>query len=198
MVVHMVRLVIALVTLATAVWVATDSSRLGARKGALGGGFLDMGPVGWFFACWLLWIVGFPCYLVARPRLVAAKRARDAAPYGGGWGYGSATPGPVWPAPPNGPGWTYPGTGHPAAPYYPAGYGPAPYQPAGYPPYAQYPAGAYQAAPQHPPHMPFAVGGDPSAFAPPSAAAPTLPPPPPPPPPSAPPYPGGQGETPPG
>jgi hypothetical protein len=65
----------------TSIWVAVDSSNLGAGHGARGGGFLDMGPVSWLFACLLLWIVAFPCYLVARSKLVAMKA-------------GQATPGP--------------------------------------------------------------------------------------------------------
>jgi hypothetical protein len=62
----MIRLIFSLCVLGTAIWVAADASRLGARKGATGGGFLDMGPVGWFFACFFLSIVAFPCYLVHR------------------------------------------------------------------------------------------------------------------------------------
>lgn len=59
-----------LVVIATAIWIAIDASHLGARRGTLGGGMLDMGPVGWFFATLLLWIVALPCYLVTRPKLV--------------------------------------------------------------------------------------------------------------------------------
>jgi hypothetical protein len=61
--------------LASSLWVLVDSIRLGAKRGALGGGFLDMGPVAWFFACLLLWIVAMPCYLVTRRRLVTRHRA---------------------------------------------------------------------------------------------------------------------------
>ena len=59
----------------SSIWVLIDSSRLGAKRGALGGGFLDMGPVGWFAVTLLLWIVGLPCYLAIRPRLVTRRRA---------------------------------------------------------------------------------------------------------------------------
>jgi hypothetical protein len=65
--------------LASDIWVARDARRLGARRGTLGG-FLDMGPVGWFFACLFLWLVAFPCYLATRPKLVAAKAAREGYP----------------------------------------------------------------------------------------------------------------------
>ena len=88
----MAFLVVLLVVLGTSIWVAIDSSTLGARKGVLGGGFLDMGPVGGFFGCLLVWIVVFPCYLVARPKLVAVKQGRlapNAFP-----GYPPPQPGP--------------------------------------------------------------------------------------------------------
>jgi len=60
---------------ALTIWVAIDASKLGARRGRLGGGLLDMGPVGWFFSCFLFWLIAFPCYLVARPRLLRANQA---------------------------------------------------------------------------------------------------------------------------
>jgi len=63
--------------IASAIWVAVDASSLGARAGRLNGGMLDMGPAGWFFVTLLIWIVGFPCYLVARPRYVALKQAEE-------------------------------------------------------------------------------------------------------------------------
>ena len=62
------------VVIVTAICVAVDASRLGATRGGLGGGLLDMGPASWFFACLLLWIVALPCYLATRPKLV--RRAR--------------------------------------------------------------------------------------------------------------------------
>ena len=95
-----------LVVLGTAIWAGIDASQLGARRGVLGGGFLDMGPVAWFFAVWLLWIIAFPCYLVARPRLVAVRDASayrqvPAAPYGYGVPVGHqafSSPPPAQPA----------------------------------------------------------------------------------------------------
>ncbi len=62
------RLIMSLVVIATTVWVGIDASNLRVTRGRLGGGFLDMGVVGWVFAVLLLWIVAFPCYLVARVR----------------------------------------------------------------------------------------------------------------------------------
>jgi Protein of unknown function (DUF2510) len=72
------------IELALAIWVAYDASKLGASRGRLGGGMLDMGPVAWFFCCFLCFIVGFVCYVVNRPKLVAmnADAARQIAPFG--------------------------------------------------------------------------------------------------------------------
>lgn len=78
----MIELIALLVVFGTAIWVAVDASRLGAKKGTLGGGMLDMGPASWFFCCLLLWIVAFPCYLAARPRL-AARQALVSGSAGG-------------------------------------------------------------------------------------------------------------------
>ena len=87
--------VIVLVVLGTSLWVLADASILGARKGLLAstlprqsehgpppsGGLADMGPAGWFFVCLLLWIVGFPMYLVTRPRYVKLRKlATSSAP----------------------------------------------------------------------------------------------------------------------
>ena len=64
-----------LVVVGTSIWVAVDAANLGARRGVLGGGFFDMGAVGWLACCLLFWIVGFPAYLVTRSRYVERKRA---------------------------------------------------------------------------------------------------------------------------
>ena len=65
----MLQWVVLLVVVAAAVLVLVDSARLGARRGALGGGLLDIGPVGWFVGVLLVWFVALPAYLVARRRL---------------------------------------------------------------------------------------------------------------------------------
>ena len=54
-------------------WVLIDSIQLGARKGLLGEGLLDMGPAGWFFVCLGMWIIGFPAYLIKRSDIKAAS-----------------------------------------------------------------------------------------------------------------------------
>jgi hypothetical protein len=70
-----VGLVIAIVVVGTSIWVAIDASRLEVTRGCLGGGFADSGPVGWFFCALLIWIIGFPAYLITRPKYVARRRA---------------------------------------------------------------------------------------------------------------------------
>jgi hypothetical protein len=69
----MLSLIILLVVVGTSIWVLMDASNLGVRRGALGGGFADMGVGGWFFVCLLLWIIGFPMYLATRPKYVAHR-----------------------------------------------------------------------------------------------------------------------------
>ena len=58
-----------LIIVGTSLWVAYDAEKKGAKSGRLGGGFFDMGPIGWLFACLLLWIVAFPAYLVKREEI---------------------------------------------------------------------------------------------------------------------------------
>jgi hypothetical protein len=72
-------LVIAIVVAGTSIWVAIDASHLEVKRGCLGGGFADSGPVGWFFCTLLLWIIGFPAYLITRPKYVERRRALAAA-----------------------------------------------------------------------------------------------------------------------
>ena len=120
-------LIVFVVAVGVATWVATDASRLGARRGRLGGGFLDMGPVGWFFACVITWLVGVVCYLIARPRLVAAQHG-PTYHHDTGWRTaGSWQPPPAAYGPPAyGP----PAYGPPA--YGPPAYGPPTYGPPAY------------------------------------------------------------------
>ena len=60
-----------LIVIGSAIWVAADASSIGARKGLIPG-FFNMGPAGWFFATLLLWIIGFPGYLATRGRIKEA------------------------------------------------------------------------------------------------------------------------------
>ena len=57
--------VIPFLQLGTSIWVYFDAKSIGVEKGQLQR-LADMGPAGWFYACLLLWIVGFPLYLAKR------------------------------------------------------------------------------------------------------------------------------------
>jgi len=64
------------VVVVSVVWVYVDAHAIGARRG-LRPGFTDLGPFGWACCTLLLWIVTFPLYLAARPRIRAAACDRD-------------------------------------------------------------------------------------------------------------------------
>jgi hypothetical protein len=67
---------ITIIWLGSSTWVLIDAKQLGAKRGRLGGGFLDMGYWGWFFACLLLWILAFPFYLIKRPEYAKLKNCK--------------------------------------------------------------------------------------------------------------------------
>lgn len=54
-----------LLVIGSSIWVFFDATTIGVKKGQVSG-VADMSPVGWFFACLLLWIIGFPLYLSKR------------------------------------------------------------------------------------------------------------------------------------
>ncbi len=54
-----------LIVVGTSIWVLIDAKSIGVEKGQIEG-LGNMGPWGWFFACLLLWIGGFPFYLAKR------------------------------------------------------------------------------------------------------------------------------------
>jgi hypothetical protein len=62
-------------------WVFADARRLGAKRGALGGGLLDAGAVEWLIGCLFLFGIVFPCYFLARRKLVRARESRDTPSY---------------------------------------------------------------------------------------------------------------------
>lgn len=67
--------VIILVWIVTSVWVGFDAKSIGARKGLLTG-IADMGPLGWFGATLIVWVIGFPLYLANRSRIKEAALRR--------------------------------------------------------------------------------------------------------------------------
>jgi len=54
-----------LIVIVTSIWVLIDSKIIGVNKGQVTG-LLNLGPWGWFLCSLLLWIIGFPCYLIKR------------------------------------------------------------------------------------------------------------------------------------
>jgi len=69
-----VRWVYLAVVVATTIWVGFDASTLGVKRGRLGGGVVDMSVTSWVICCFFLWIISFPCYLVARSKYQALSR----------------------------------------------------------------------------------------------------------------------------
>jgi hypothetical protein len=69
--------VVLLLVIGTSVWVAVDAKNLGMQRGRIGGGMLDMSVTGWVVCCLLLWIIAFPCYLVARGKYQALQRNQE-------------------------------------------------------------------------------------------------------------------------
>ena len=53
------------VVIVTIIWVLVDAKKIGVQKGQITG-IANMGPWSWFVVCLLLWVVGFPLYLVKR------------------------------------------------------------------------------------------------------------------------------------
>jgi choline-glycine betaine transporter len=62
------RAIVWLIVIITSIWVLIDAKKIGVKKGQIKG-LADIGPWGWFFVCLLLWIIGFPLYLLKRGEL---------------------------------------------------------------------------------------------------------------------------------
>lgn len=62
-----------LLILGTSLWVFFDARSIGVKKGQVKG-MADMGPVGWLFACLLIWIIAFPMYLAKRSAFKSANQ----------------------------------------------------------------------------------------------------------------------------
>jgi hypothetical protein len=139
--------IMGLIVLGSAIWMGVDSAQLGYDKRDIRG-IAAMGPVGWFFCGWLLWIIAFPLYLVKRPELKAAGERRKQM---------LASGMPMQGLPPHG----YPPPPYP--PYPPQqGYPPQP----GYPPPQGYPPPPYPPQPGYPPYPPQGYPPSPPAAAP--------------------------------
>jgi hypothetical protein len=69
----LISVIFLLLVIGTSIWVGIDAGNLGVKRGRLGGGGLDMSVAAWVVCCLLLWIIAFPCYLVARGRYQALR-----------------------------------------------------------------------------------------------------------------------------
>lgn len=49
----------------SSIWALFDAKTIGVCKGQIKG-IADMGPVSWFMACLLFWILAFPLYMSKR------------------------------------------------------------------------------------------------------------------------------------
>lgn len=67
-----------LIIIGTSIWVYFDAKSIGVKKGQIEG-IANMGPVGWFFVCLLLWIIGFPVYLAKRGEFKRINSSKSAA-----------------------------------------------------------------------------------------------------------------------
>jgi hypothetical protein len=97
--------VIWVVIAASCVWVGVDAHHLGVKRGRLGGGMLDMSVASWVICSLFVWIIAFPCYLVARGRYQAMRGAQiyGSVPHGTASPQGPAgwpNQGPIMSAPP--------------------------------------------------------------------------------------------------
>lgn len=53
--------IITIIVIATSIWVLIDAQTIGIKKGQIQG-MGNMGPISWFLACLLIWIVAFPFF----------------------------------------------------------------------------------------------------------------------------------------
>ena len=70
------EIIILLIIFCTSIWVLVDAIKIGVKKGQIKG-IADLGPWGWFFACLLIWIIGFPLYLAKRGELKRVSSAQS-------------------------------------------------------------------------------------------------------------------------
>ncbi|WP_146108867.1 hypothetical protein [Chromatium okenii] len=78
-----------IIIIATSIWVLIDAKKIGVKRGQISG-MGNMGPWGWFFVCFFLWIIGLFFYLAKRPefkrinteaRIVLKRKSKLSAIY---------------------------------------------------------------------------------------------------------------------
>lgn len=67
---------IGIVVIVSSIWVYFDARRIGASRGLVPG-FFDLGPLAWALVCLLLWIIGFPAYLLMRGKIAEAASGQQ-------------------------------------------------------------------------------------------------------------------------
>jgi len=81
----MLGLLVAVVVTISAVWVYLDATKNGIGKLTDGSGFFNLSAGGWATVTLLLWIVGFPCYLVKREALIMKAKKSPVVVSGRTW-----------------------------------------------------------------------------------------------------------------
>jgi 8-oxo-dGTP pyrophosphatase MutT (NUDIX family) len=76
-------LVVWFLIIGSSIWVVVDAKSIGVKRGQIKG-LGNMGPWGWFFACLLLWILGFPLYLTKRNQFKRINSAVSQYSHAGG------------------------------------------------------------------------------------------------------------------
>jgi hypothetical protein len=61
-----------LIVLGSSLWMAVDAANIGAHR-LQTPGLASTHPAAWFAGGLLMWIIVFPCYLFARPKMIAAR-----------------------------------------------------------------------------------------------------------------------------
>ncbi len=76
-------LVVWFLIIGSSIWVVVDAKSIGVKRGQIKG-LGNMGPWGWFFACLLFWILGFPLYLTKRNQFKRINSAVSQYSHAGG------------------------------------------------------------------------------------------------------------------
>jgi 8-oxo-dGTP pyrophosphatase MutT (NUDIX family) len=76
-------LIVWFLIIGSSIWVVVDAKSIGVKRGQIKG-LGSMGPWGWFFACLLFWILGFPLYLTKRNEFKRINSAASRYSHAGG------------------------------------------------------------------------------------------------------------------